>query len=391
MDLTIESLRAGDRARFHDLMRQAFGGTLPYDGDDAPQTDADKVVCTYHADRLVGSVMTFDFAMTWGGRPVPCGGVSAVAVSPEVRGSGAARRMLAETFDRMDRRGQVLGALYPTTASLYRSTGFEVVGSHQRRRIPLGEIRTEGVEAARWREVAHDDDVLRRLHDDMSARHDGWFRVDPEWWGFRAHRQVRETSVNRYSYVGARAGADVAVVQYRYQSSGDFYDLEVEVVAGVDVDAVGAALALLAGHGTTAGNVVTTLPASVLGPHVPQLQRTSVASDWPWMLRVLDAPGAIAARGWPRSVSGSVGLEVVDPVRPANEGAHVLEVGGGEASLVRGGSGGVTVTAQDLAMLYSGCDVAGRRAAGRLAEATPDDLDLLAAAFVSNPTIPIFF
>lgn len=391
MDLTIESLRSGDREPFHALMRQAFGGTLPYDGDDAPQTDADKVVCAYDADRLVGSVMTFDFAMTWGGRPVRCGGVSAVAVAPEARGSGAARRMLDETFDRMDGRDQVLGALYPTTASLYRSVGFEIVGWHQRRRIPLGEIRTEGVEALRWRQVAHDDDVVRRLHDEMSARHDGWFRVDPGWWEFRAHRHVRETSTNRYSYVGARAGVDVAVVQYRYETSGDFYDLEVEVLAGLDVDAIGGALGLLGGHGTTAGHVITTLPASVLGPHVPHLQRTAVASDWPWMLRVMDAPGAIAARGWPRSVSGRVALDLVDPVRPSNQGAHVLEVDGGEASLVRGGSGGVTVTAQDLAMLYAGCDVGGLRAAGRLAEATPDDVDLLAAAFVSNPTIPIFF
>ena len=390
MDLTIESFRPGGRERFHALMRQAFGGTQAFDPD-SPATDPDKIVCAYDGDLLVGSVMTFDFAMTWGGRPVRCGGVSGVTVAPEARGAGAAKRMLDESFDRMDRRGQAVAALYPTTASLYRGAGFEIVGWFQQRRIPVPEVRRVGVEELRWREVAHDDEVLRELHDRTAARHDGWFGVDPEWWRFRAHRQMRDASVNRFTYVGSRAGADVAAVQYRYQSAGDFYDLDAEVVAGTDVDAIGAALALLAGHGTTARDILTTLPSSILGPHVPQLQRTKVASDWPWMLRLVDAPAAVAARGWPRPVSGSVELEIVDPVRPANAGAHVLELHAGEATLVRGGSGRTTVTAQDLAMLYSGCDVAGLRAAGRLAEASVDDLDLLAAACVSNPSAPFFF
>jgi predicted acetyltransferase len=86
-----------------------------------------------------------------------------------------------------------------------------------------------------------------------------------------------------------------------------------------------------------------------------------------------------------------VDLDVVDDVRPANAGVHVLEVGDGQGALLRGGSGRVRVTIQDLAMLYAGCDVPGLRAAGRLVGATADDLDLLAAACVSNPSIPLFF
>lgn len=390
MELTIESIRPGDRPRHHALLRQAFGGTETFDPD-APETHPDKFVCAYLGDQLVGSVLTFDFAMTWGGRSVRCGGVSGVVVAPEARGRRAAKRMLAESFDRMDRAGQPIAALYPTTASLYRSAGFEIVGWYQRRRIPLSAIRTDLADDLAWRSVPVTEDVVRRLHDDMAGRHDGWFRVDPGWWEFRARRQQGDTSTNRYTYVGARGGTDVAAVQYRYDKAGDFYDLEVEVIAGTDGDAIGGALALLAGHGTTAGHVTTTLPPSALGPHVPQLQRTTCASDWPWMLRLVDAPAAVAARGWPRSVSGTLELDVVEDTRPGNQGPHVLDIGDGQGALLRGGSGRITVTAQDLAMLYSGCDVAGLRAAGRLVGATADDLDLLATACVSNPSIPLFF
>ena len=152
-----------------------------------------------------------------------------------------------------------------------------------------------------------------------------------------------------------------------------------------------ATLGLLAGHGTTARNVVTAAPVSLLGPHVPQLQLTSTESDWPWMLRLVDAPGAVAARGWPTSVSGSVELDIADDRCPGNAGAHVLEIANGDAALLRGGAGRIRVTIQDLAMLYSGCDVPGLRGAGRLVEASDADLDLLAAACVSNPSIPLFF
>lgn len=389
MELTIESIRSGDRERHHALMRQAFGGTDAFDPS-APQTDADKFVCAYLGDQLVGSVLTFDFAMTWGGRRVRCGGVSGVVVSPQARGRGAAQRMLDESLRRMLDQGQVLSALYPTTASLYRRAGYEVVGHYRRTRIPVAAIQPTG-EALEWREVDPSSEVLSALHDDLAGRLDGWFRVDPQWWAFRSHRQAADTSANRFTYVGARAGSDVAAVQYRYAKADEFYDLEVEVLGGLDVEAVGAALGLLAGHGTTARNVVVALPTSLLGPHVPQLQLTRSESDWPWMLRLVDAPGAVAARGWPTSVSGSVELDVIDDRCPGNAGPHVLEIGAGQAGLLRGGSGRIRVTSQDLAMLYSGCDVAGLRAAGRLVEASAADLDLLAAACVSNPSIPLFF
>lgn len=390
MELTIESIRPGDLERHHSLMRQAFGGTETFDPD-APSSDERKYVCAYLADQLVGSMLTFDLPMTWGGRSVPCGGLSAVTVSPQARGRGAAQQMLAEALRRMQDQGQVISALYPTTASLYRGGGYEIVGWYQRRRIPISAIEVAVDQPLEWREVEVGSDVLVELYDEMAGRIDGWFRIDPQWWAHRRHRQAKDTSTNRYTYVGARAGADVAAVQYRYEKGDDFYDLEVEVLAGVDAAAVGAALTLLGGHGTTAQHVTTALPSSVIGPHVPQLQRTTAASDWPWMLRIVDAPGAIAARGWPACVSGAVELEIVDERCAANAGAHVLEVEGGKGALLRGGSGRVQVTVQDLAMLYSGCDVAGLRAAGRLTGAGADDLDLLAAAFVSNPSIPLFF
>lgn len=390
MELAIQSMRAEDAIHRHDLLRQAFGATRPFDPD-APAARPDQVVGAYQGARLVGTLVTFDFAQTWGGRAVPCGGVSGVAVAPEARGRGVAREMVAEALHRMVRRGLVVAALYPTASALYRAAGFEVVASFRRRVVPLGEVDVTA-EALAWRPTGLDDPAKAGLHDRAAALHDGWFRGDPGWWARRDHDAAADTSVNRWCYVGARDGEDVAVVQYRYDTSETaMFDLDVEVIAGLDGRAVGAALALLAGHGSTAGTIRTALPASLLGDHVPELQRTKALAEWPLMLRVVDAPAAVRARGWPRAVRGRIELHLVDDLLPANAGPQVLEVADGRAELVPGGGGRVTMSAMDLAVVYAGGDVWARRGAGGLAGATDEDLELLAAAFVSHPTSPLFF
>ena len=389
--VTIEDLRAGDEEQRWLLTRQAFGGTETYDAD-APELEPGQVVAAYVGDDLVGALILFDFASTWSGRAVPTGGVSGVVVAPQARGRGVAHAMLAEGMRRMSDRGQVLSTLYPTTAALYRSVGYEVVGRFERRNIPLSSIPTDPASGLDWRRVSFDDPVIDQIEHRMASRHDGWFVPDPVWSAWHAHRWTHDRSTNRYAYVGRRGTEDVAVVVYRYDSSEALmYELAAEIIVATDGDGLAAALGFLAGHGTTSGHVQTSLPGSLLALHLPHVQRAAIASDWPWMLRLVDLPGAVAARGWSPSVSGRAELEVEDHTWPANGGRWVLEVDGGRAQLSPGGNGRTSLSIHDLARIYAGGDVAMMVAAGRLAGADPSDLDLLAAAAVSRPTIPYFF
>ena len=386
----IESIRPGDEEQRYGLGRQAFGATDPFDPD-APTLDPDQIVCAYDGDRLLGAVVTLDFAMTWGGRAVPCGGVSGVVVGPEARGRGAAGAMLEESLRRMAGRGQVVSALYPTTAALYRRVGFEVVGWFTRRSIPLAEVPTAPADGIEWRRVAIDDPAFASVGEPMIAAHDGWFRPDRNWVARNVHHRTKDTKTNRFAYVGRRDGRDVTALAYRYAPADPFYELEVEALVGIDGPAVAAGLAFLAANGTTAREIRTSLPSSILSLHLPHMQRATIESDWPWMLRIVDAPGAIAARGWPTGVAGRVALSLTDRACPANTGNWVLEIADGVAQLSPGGPGDVEVTAPELAMIYAGGDVRAMRAAGRLRGASTADADLLTAACASNPTIPLFF
>ena len=50
----------------------------------------------------------------------------------------------------------------------------------------------------------------------------------------------------------------------------------------------------------------------------------ALAERTPWMLRVLDAPAAIAARGFPAATVATAVLQLDDPQLPANSGWWAL-------------------------------------------------------------------
>ena len=73
-----------------------------------------------------------------------------------------------------------------------------------------------------------------------------------------------------------------------------------------------------------------------------------------WMTRIVDAAGAIAARGYPPGARAEVHLQLADRVAPWNDGRFVLRIEGGEAKLTPGGTGDVHLSVNGLASLYTG-------------------------------------
>jgi predicted acetyltransferase len=391
--LRIEDLHPADREAAHRLGQQAFGGTYPFDPD-RPGVGEGRHVAAYLDGRLVGQVRRHAFGQWFGGHRLACAGISGVNVAPEARNRSLARRMLAESMDRAAADGEVVAALYPTTAALYRSVGFEVAGWWAQRSVPVSELPPDDGSVT-WEAAELDDPRLKEVHDRMAPDRDGWLDPPQDFWTWRAMHNTRDDKANRYLYVGTDAGATVAAVQYAYADSRSdraMYRIDAEAVVGVDGRAVRAALAFLGANGTTADEVRTVLPVDDLVLHLAHVQRTRAISDWPWMLAFVDLPGAVAARGYPEGVSGSVPLHVVDPHRPANSGSWVLSVADGEANLEPGGDGRVEVAVTDLAAVFTGhLDPLRLARAGRLGAATPADVGLLRAAFAGQPTLVTFF
>ena len=184
---------------------------------------------------------------------------------------------------------------------------------------------------------------------------------------------------------------DDGFAAYRWGGDGRHGELFVERVHAATPESLRALWSVIASHSSVA-RTVTALTA----PNDPFWWLTTerdatITKRSMWMLRVVDAPAAIAARGFPPAVAAAVPLEINDSARPANSGTWQLEVADGKGALTPAapsaarGSIPLTLGARGLAALYAGTPVATLRLAGLAAGGSPDTDAALDAAFAATP------
>jgi predicted acetyltransferase len=159
--------------------------------------------------------------------------------------------------------------------------------------------------------------------------------------------------------------------------------LDVDVLAAGSAATARALWSILASHGTIVRQVKAVVspmdPVNLLAPDPGVI----LSRPETWMLRLVDAPAAIAGRGFPGGAELAVPLAVTDPQLPANSGTWLLEVSGGKAALTRDAGAGagtpLRLGPRGLAALYAGTPVATLRTGGlaaggdRDADAALDD------------------
>ena len=157
---------------------------------------------------------------------------------------------------------------------------------------------------------------------------------------------------------------DEGFAAYRWGGDGRHGELFVERVHAATPESLRALWSVIASHSSVA-RTVTALTA----PNDPFWWLTTerdatITKRSMWMLRVVDAPAAIAARGFPPAVAAAVPLEINDSARPANSGSWQLEVADGKGALTPAapsaarGSIPLSLGARGLAALYAGTPVA---------------------------------
>lgn len=340
--------------------------------------------------RLVATTHVHPFGQFFGGRPVPMGGVGDVAVAPEHRGKGLARRIMTEALRAMRARGEVISTLFPATTTLYRSLGYELAGAavwHQVSPRWLHQLR--GSTSLRTRRVEKDDDPagVRRCYQRVAPGINGWLdRDDHRWqslwkWWHQGH----------YVYACENPAGEVeAYLAYRHEptppgSSGDF-GVRVEQIVAATPEGLRAAWWTLASSASLVDAITfTASPEDALLLILPE-QRTSVRGQVRWLLRIVDAPAAVAARGYPASLEIEVPFSVDDAILPENSGDWTLRVAGGEARLEAGGGNGPRLGIGALSSLYTGWGSTATLArAGLLEGGSAAQLGALDAAF-AGPT-----
>jgi predicted acetyltransferase len=344
-------------------------------------------------DRLVAKAVDREQAHWFGGRLVPASGVAGVAVQPELRGRGLAGEALRHLLAGARERGAAISTLFDTTPYPYRRAGYEEVGALVRAAVPT--VSMSGVRVPHGLQlrpaVAEDVPLLSSLYRDFARSATAVMDRD----GPVAFRGPADYLAG-YDGVGVVVAADGTVVGYASYDRGPGYDhtgrLVIDDMIALTPSGAQALVSLLGSWASVAPTVSMKVVPGDPVALTAALGRAPVESRQPWMLRVVDAPAAVAARGWPPSLSGSIDLHLFDELCPWNAGPHVLHLSDGAARLEPGGTGAVTLTERGLALWYAGgLSPAALRRAGLLDGPGAFDALLLAATAGPAPVLLDYF
>ena len=374
------------------IAARGFNGPLePAKVDEwLPKLHRDRSLAVFVGDLAVAWSQVRPFGQFFGGRSVPMGGFSPVVVAPEHRGHGYGSIVTAAQFPLLRERGEVISGLYPAQTQLYRGTGFEVAGTLTYQTVPnrsLQKLRPAGHVTVR-RAGAADLAAIKACYRRFATGQDGWLDRPEVWWD-RIFDAEKLHEQHLYVVDGGDSGDGGLVGYVRYthkEAKPHGYTIVVEELCADDPDVI-VALWRLVGSSSTQAELaqVQGAPEHPLLLQLPD-QDLKQIDEIRWMLRVVDAPGAIAARGYHPAVRATVDLGVVDRHCDWNAGRWRLTVEDGEGVLEKGGDGDVALTVNALSCLYSGYgspDVL--RRAGAIGAGSPRALADLAAVF-SRPT-----
>lgn len=353
MSISLEPLRHGDGPTRHELGGMAFGATEAL--DEAFALPEEHTLAAYDGDELVASATSLPGGHWFGGRPVRGGAVAGVSVAPHRRGEGIAKPLMEEALRRAHGAGDTISALYPTTARLYRSVGYEMAGEHLERKIRMTDLRVEAfpdltVTPFAVADIGCTDHV--HAYDALAARSNGHVVRGDFWWWRRRSIAARQSA--RTYLLDATTDSGVGyVVLAAVETEEAVFDLRLLDAAASDTRTLRALASVLARFGTVSDTITTHLPAWVVHAWTQRPQAAIPTDGWGWMLRVINAPEAVAARGWP-PMSATVDLELHDPTLADNTGPWRLVLDNGTARLEPGGSGTWTFDIATFSSWFAG-------------------------------------
>lgn len=389
-----------------DLSRRAFGpvtaaSRLHRLASVERSISSGELIGAFDGARLVGSARYHSMRQWWCGRSVPMAGVAGVKVAPEERSRGVGRALMMSLIDQMARRRYPVSTLYPATLALYRSLGWEFAGGRYETTVPIRALATlagpdqaaAGTASGAWQGAADSGEPgavagLRRAGPaDSAAVVETLGRVYLALGdcGPATHEPGLVASwledADSFAYL-----ADDGFFNYRWDDGHD--SVRVELLVAASEATSRAFWRILATHGSIADTV-----RACLAPDDPVswLTLEPVAATRRldgWMLRCLDMPAAVAARGFPAAVQACARLELSDPLMPANSGSWDLEITDGNGQLtpaVTSRTQPLRLGSRGFAALYGGVPLSTLRRAGLASGGCATVDDALDSAFGGRP------
>jgi predicted acetyltransferase len=339
---------------------QAFGDAMTGGGIERSmaRTRVEELRVLEEDGARLGLLLARGQPVFWGGRPVPAGQISGLSVAAEHRGRGVATELLRAYLAEVHDRGAALSTLFPAAVHLYRQAGYEYAGTWTLYEAAARYLPVSWPAGYRAQPVGTGDPTpLQERFALVAPGRNGQVDRDADWW--------------RDFLLGDRAGGPPQVFLVDGPDGPDGWAIltvstdvsSTEVRTSVQVIDWGAAseggwrslLTLAAGFSSLEANVVWKGPDPEPLALLLREQDLRQVRQVRWMARVVDVPGAFAARGYPSGLRGRITLGVDDDVCPWVDGTWTIEVDGGEGKAVRvGDDADLRTNAAGLAALFAG-------------------------------------
>jgi predicted acetyltransferase len=351
MTIEVRRFQKGDYERVAEMRMEAF--RRPMRPDAWLRGEGHLLV---EDGRIQATVLAEPMGQVFGGRAVPSTAVSGVVVDPLARGRGLSTLLLRETFVELRREGVALSTLFPSLVGAYRQAGYEFAGARVEYETRIDRLPTSGnlpgVEP--WADSNLDEIISCYRH--AAQLSNGLFDRTPTWWRERVFEPVDGQPF--YRYLVRRDGCVKGYLLYTQQPLSGNHGLDFSVVARdlfwLDGEAALALLAVVAQHRPLGSDFRWCGPvneplAMYLG-HLPP----TVYDALPMMLRLINVPAALEARGYAPALNTCVSFAVTDSLLPENSGALRIAVRDGRAIVEPVAKAQASVDVGTLAALYSG-------------------------------------
>jgi predicted acetyltransferase len=390
---------ASDLPQLARIVSQAFGGP--------PQGASDWVenkvgLQNVRAIRLqdrspAACAMRIPMGQFFGGQSIPMVGVAGVGVLPEHRGKGLGRAVMSGLLREMHDEGTPLSSLYPATTELYRKVGYEQAGCHFEHAYPATRLRAVRAASPLRPLISSELPAIHALHRTFAAASDGALdRNDYIWERVYSPRQG-ETA----GYVAQENGNITGYIFLRQDPlSTGRTDIAITDALASTPAAGRAILTFLAGFDSMGEHI--RIRAGAMHPLfslVDEPRYLSIAFKDYWLLRIVRVREALAQRGYPAGLRGTLTFNITDPLLPQNSGLFRLTINNGvpTVDLLPTSSQPdpatlITADINGLAQLYSGQFAPAHLIAlGRISSSSPHATAFAHAAFIGQGGFCDFF
>jgi predicted acetyltransferase len=300
------------------------------------------------------------FHQWFGGRPVDCSGIWGVGTLPEHRGAGLASAVTGAVLDDAKERGDVVSALFPAVLPPYRRLGFEVAGTYVQHQVQLDAIPASHGDPLPRVEIAEperDVAAIRELFGRWAAAHNGPVAPREDAWWVERWLSHPFDPMFRPIVVRGDAGLEGFATVTREPTDGPLGDvsfgLSCEPFVATTERATRAMLEYFRAHRGIGRWVRWSAPPQDPVSLLLAEAQPATGMRYLWMLRVLDVPRALEARGYP-PVDIDLTLAVDDPRYAENSRGWRIGATSGSATVEPAETSSRPIPIGAFSAMYSG-------------------------------------